>query len=125
VRMPRRPMFSSRHLGIWGRFKALFADRRSWLPMIYMVVQLPLGIFYFTLFVTMLCLGLAGLALPVLQYGFGLPIGQFGDETYYAPAWVMPLVVAVGVLWLLVTMHLAKWLGGLHGRFAKAMLVKE
>ena len=125
VRMPRRPMFSSKHLGLWGRFKALFADRRSWLPMIYMVLQLPLGIFYFTLFVTMLCLGLAGLAVPVLQYGFGLPLGQFGDETYYAPAWVMPLIVIVGVLWLLVTMHLAKWLGGLHGRFAKAMLVKE
>lgn len=125
VRMPRRPMFSSQHLGIWGRSKALFTDRRSWLPMIYMVVQLPLGILYFTLFVTMISLGLAGIATPVLQYGFGFPIGHFGGVAYYAPGWLMPLIVVVGVLWLLITMHLAKALGGLHGKFAKTMLVKE
>ena len=125
VRMPRRPMFSSKHLGIWARFKALFTDRRSWLPMIYMVLQLPLGILYFTLFVTMICLGLAGIAMPVLQYGFGLPMGHIHGTEYFAPAWLAPLIVLVGVLWLLITMHLAKAVGGLHGRFAKAMLVKE
>lgn len=125
VRMPRRPMFSSSHLGLWGRFKALFLDRRSWLPMIYMVLLLPLGILYFTLFVTMIAFGLAGIAMPVLQYGFHLPIGQFGDWSFYAPVWLMPMIVMVGILWLLLTMHLAKGLGQLHGRFAKAMLVRE
>jgi uncharacterized membrane protein len=125
VRMPRRPMFSSAHLGLWARFKALFADRRSWLPMIYMVLQLPLGILYFTLFVTMIAFGLAGIATPVLQYGFDLPIGQFGEVRYYAPFWLMPFIVIVGVIWLLATMHLARGLGRLHGKFAKAMLVSE
>jgi hypothetical protein len=70
-------------------------------------------------------MGLAGIAMPVIQYGFGLPLGQFNGSSYYAPAWLVPLMVLVGVLWLLVTMHLAKALGGLHGRFAKAMLVRE
>lgn len=124
VRMPRRPMFSSTHLGIWGRLKALFTDRRSWLPMIYMVLQLPLGVLYFTLFVTMLSLGLAGIAVPILHYGFDLPMGHFGDREYYAAGWMMPLFVLVGVLWLFVTMHLARLLGTLHGKFAKAMLVR-
>jgi hypothetical protein len=125
VRMPRRPMFSSKHLGIWGRLKALFSDRRSWLPMVYMVLQLPLGIIYFTLFITMISLGLAGIAMPVVQWGFGLPVGHFGETAYYAPGWLAPLFVVVGVLWLFVTMHLARALGGLHGKFAKAMLVRE
>lgn len=125
VRMPRRPMFTKKHPRLWERFKALFMDSRSWFAMIYMVVQLPLGIFYFTLVLTMLALGLGGIAVPVLQYGFGLPITQFDDSTYYAPGWLVVLFVIVGILWLIVTMHLAKFFGRLHGRFAKAMLVRE
>jgi hypothetical protein len=47
-----------------------------------------------------------------------------GSE-YFAPGWLMPLLVIVGVLWLIATMHLARFIGGLHGRFAKVMLVRE
>jgi lysylphosphatidylglycerol synthetase-like protein (DUF2156 family) len=125
VRMPRRPMFTKKHPRLWEGFKALFLDSRSWFAMIYMVLQLPLGIFYFTILITMLSLGLAGIALPILQYGFGLPPIQMDGTEYFAPGWLMPLLVIVGVLWLIVTMHLAKFIGGLHGRFAKAMLVRE
>jgi len=125
VRMPRRPVFSKTHLGPWERIKALFTDKRSWFTIIYMVLQLPLGIFYFTLFVTMISFGLAGIAMPIVQFGFGLPIGIIGDHSFYAPIWLVPLFVFTGVLWLLLTMHLAKALGRLHGAFAKVMLVKE
>ena len=125
VRMPRRSMFTRKPLGLWQRFKALFTDRRSWFAMIYMVAQLPLGVLYFTLFVTMLSLGLAGIAMPILQYGFGFPVFQSSDTVFYAPNWMAPLFAVVGVLWFLVTLHLAKGLGALHGRFAKTMLVRD
>ena len=125
VRMPRRPMFTKKHPRLWEGFKAIFLDSRSWFAMIYMLLQLPLGIFYFTIVITMISLGLAGIALPVLQYGFGLPPVQFDGTEYFAPGWLMPLLVIVGVLWLIATMHLAKFIGGLHGRFAKVMLVRE
>ncbi len=125
IRMPRRPLFSKKHLGMWDRFKALFTDKRSWFTIIYMIVQLPLGIFYFTLFVTMLCLGLAGISHPMTQYVFGLPMGNIHGTELYAPVWLSPLIVFTGVFWLLLTMHLAKFFGRLHGSFAKAMLVRE
>ncbi len=125
VRMPRRSVFSKKHLGLWGRFKSLFCDRRSWFAILYMIVQMPLGIFYFTLFIVMLSLGLAGVAMPVLQWGFGFPLAQFGEKSLYAPNWMAPLFVVVGILWFLVTLHLAKALGRAHGKFAKMMLVKE
>jgi uncharacterized membrane protein len=124
VRMPRRSKFSEK-LGFWRRLKALFTDRRSWFAMIYMVALLPLGIFYFTLFVTMLSLGLAGIAVPILQWGFGFPVFQSSHTVFYAPDWMAPLFVIVGMLWFLVTLHLAKGLGQLHGRFAKTMLVRD
>jgi uncharacterized membrane protein len=124
VRMPRRPKFTEK-LGFWRRLKTLFTDRRSWFAMIYMVAQLPLGCLYFTVFVTMLTLGLAGIAVPVLQWVFGFPVYQSSHTVFYAPGWMAPLFAIVGVLWFLATLHLAKGLGQLHGRFAKAMLVRE
>jgi hypothetical protein len=124
VRMPRRPKFNEK-LGFWRRLKTLFTERRSWFAMIYMVAQLPLGCLYFTLFVTMLSLGLAGIAMPILQWGFGFPLVQSWGKSFYAPDWMAPLFVVVGMLWFLVTLHLAKGLGQLHGRFAKTMLVRD
>jgi hypothetical protein len=124
VRMPRRPKFTEK-LGFWRRLKTLFTDRRSWFAMIYMLAQLPLGVLYFTLFVTMLALGLAGIAVPILQWGFGFPVYQSSHTVFYAPGWMAPLFVVVGMLWFLVTLHLAKGLGQLHGRFAKTMLVRD
>jgi hypothetical protein len=125
VRMPRRPIFSQKHLGVWQRFKALVSDKRSWTTILYMILQLPLGVIYFNVFVVMLSLGLAGIAMPVLEYGFGIPVAQFNDTAYHVPAVLMPLVVLVGVLWILLTMHLAKFLGRLHGAYAKTLLVRD
>jgi len=124
VRMPRRALFSNRRVGIWNRFKTMVMDRRTWTTFLYMVIQLPLGIFYFTLFVTMFLLGLAGIAEPFVQMGWDVPI-QIGSGSYYLPYWMMPLMVAVGVLWIILTLHLAKLLGRLHGAYAKLLLVGE
>lgn len=129
IRMPRRPLFSKKHLGLWDRFKALFSDRRSWVTMIYMIVQLPLGIFYFTLFVVMLTFGLSGIAVgigfPIIQHFFDQPTGHINGVGFYLPLWLSPLIIFTGVLWILLTMHLAKIIGRIHGSFAKIMLVRE
>jgi hypothetical protein len=37
----------------------------------------------------------------------------------------MPIVVIIGVLLFFITLHLAKIVGNLHGKLAKAMLVRE
>lgn len=124
VRMPRRPLFSRRDLNLWERFKVLFTDKLSWTTILYMVIQLPLGILYFTVFVTFLSMGLAGIAAPFAQYVFDVPVIVFNNTVYFAPPWLMPLVVVVGFLWILLTLHLARGLGRLHGRYAKALLVR-
>ena len=125
VRMPRRPIFSRKDLAMWDKFKSLVKDRRTWLTLLYMVILMPLGIIYFTLFLTMLILSLYGLASPVLFYWFGLPIAHIHGIDIFLPGWYAPLTVLAGILLLMITLHLAKGLGHLHGRLAKAMLVKE
>lgn len=125
VRMPRRPLFSKKHLGLWDRLKALVTDKLSWTTILYMVLQLPLGIIYFTLFVTLFSVGLAGIAEPILQYGFDLPIINIDDYYYYVPVWMVPFMMLAGALTILVAMHLAKLLGRLHANYAKALLVRN
>src|SRR4030043_220659 len=54
VRMPRRPLFSRRDIGWWQKFKNLFTERQTWTAVIYMILQMPLGIIYFTVLVTLI-----------------------------------------------------------------------
>ncbi len=125
IRMPRRPVSSKKHLGLVDRFKALVTDKRSWTPIVYMLLMMPLGTLYFSVFVTLIAFGLSGVAFPVLSFFFDLPLITTDYFSYYPPDWLIPLFVLVGMLWIILTMHLAKAIGRVHGRFAKALLVSE
>ncbi|HWU53365.1 MAG TPA: sensor domain-containing protein [Tahibacter sp.] len=122
-RMPRRPLYAARELPLLERVKRLFTDPRTWGTLFYMVLMLPLGIFYFTLLVTCISLGL-GLALNPLVYalsGFGLV--NFDDQVFMLPLWLQPLQIVVGILILFGFMHLARGIGRLQGALAKQLLV--
>ena len=125
VRMPRRPIFSRKDLPMWEKFKSLVKDRRTWLTLLYMIILMPLGIVYFTLFLTLLIFALYGLVSPLLFYYFELPFAHINGIDIFVPGWYAPLTVLAGILLLMLTLHLAKGLGHLHGRLAKAMLVKD
>jgi hypothetical protein len=73
----------------------------------------------------MLAFGLAGIAAPVLELGFDVPFAHIDGTDFHIPAILMPLFVLVGVIWILLFMHLAKFIGRLHGAYAKALLVRE
>ncbi len=124
VRMPRRPIFSGKKLGWWGRFKTLFLEKHTWYSIVYMIVQLPLGVFYFTVLIVLISLSLYGMAIPILELGFDIHPLLFNNFYIYTPAWAMPLTVIAGILLIILTMHLAKVLGRMHGALAKALLVK-
>jgi hypothetical protein len=125
LRMPHRAIFSPRSRSLWAKFKELVLDRYSWQTLAYFILMLPLGIIYFTLFVTLLSVSIALVAVPILEYGFGMPIFTNGGDLYYLAAWVVPLVVIAGALLFILTLHLSKRLGNIHGRLAKSMLVRD
>jgi hypothetical protein len=125
VRMPRRSAFSSSSLGWWERFKVLVAGKRTWLAIGYMLLQLPLGVFYFVIFVTLIAFSLSFIATPVLEFVFDIPLVTFGDTAYHIPDWLTLLIAFAGVLLMPATMHLAKFAGRAHGALAKAMLVSD
>ena len=125
VRMPRRSLLPPKDGKLLDRIKLLLLDKHTWFSIIYMLLQFVLGTIYFVVLVTMLGLSLSVLAIPVLQEIFHLPVVQFIDTRYYLPQWGYPLVVLAGILLWTGTMHLVRWVGSLHGRYAKALLVSE
>ncbi len=126
-RMPRRPVYNDRTQPWFERIKAMFTDPRTWGTMLYFLAMLPLGTIYFSLAVVGLSLSLALIALPFAHwFGFGEHIMVNGFDFFdpYSP-WLWPLSILAGVLLLFAALHLARFIGRVHGRIAKQMLVSS
>jgi len=123
VRMPRRPRMVGAQGDIWTRLKSWFTDYRTWTTMLYMFLQLPLGVIYFTLLVTGFATSASLVALPFMQELTGIPFMQFDGYSYVLETWAYPLVVAAGLLGMVVLLWIVKGIGTLHGGYAKALLV--
>jgi hypothetical protein len=126
VRMPRRPLFTRQDLGFWGKVKNLFFDGYTWTALVYMVIQMFLGIIYFSIFVSLLAVSIWLPVANIIGLSMNLPMFVIGDFAFYSAGWwVAPLSVIGGVLLLTATMHLIKYAGKLHGAWAKLMLVRD
>lgn len=125
VRMPRRPIFVDGNLGWWARFKVLFNSRHTWLTIFYMILMLPLGVIYFSVFITLISLSLGFILAPLAQLFLPFPMITVGNSMYYVTPDLGIMVFLLGVILSIGTMNLAKVLGRWHGTLAKAMLVSE
>lgn len=123
VRMPRRPRGALPEGDVFDRVKHWLTDRRTWTSILYMVLQLPLGVVYFTIVITALSLSAAGVAYPIAQSFTSYPLLQFGGYGYVLETWAVPLVIVLGLLGFVVTLHLCRGIGALHATYAKALLV--
>lgn len=129
VRMPRRPVYQTSDRGWMERIKSLFTDSRTWLSLMYMVLMLPLGVIYFTITVTLLTLAAGFIAAPVLWW-----MGQWGWISFHGhlhlgtgsldPAIASPFMFVGGIALLFVSLHVIRFIGKWHGRFAKHVLVE-
>lgn len=123
VRMPRRPRLVGAQGDIFTRIKEWVTDYRTWTTMLYMALQMPLGITYFTVLVTGVALSVAAIAAPFYQVVFDTPVAVTWEYAYYLHPAAMPFVVLAGVLGIVTVFWLAKGVGRLHGWYAKALLV--
>jgi len=135
ARMPRRPPYpSSREVPLLKRIGAMFVDPRTWTTLLYMVLMLPLGLAYFSLVLTLLGVSVGLICMPwawvfdggifndlfvghrvIVDWGFGP----------HAPGWGDAIAMFIaGVLLLFATLHLARWLGRMHGHIARHLLVR-
>jgi uncharacterized membrane protein len=125
IRMPRRPLFTRKDIGWWQKTKNLFSERQTWTALVYMLLQMFLGIIYFTVIVTLIGIVAWLIGRPIWELALGIPAFVTPSYEYYTQGWVMPFYIIGGVLLLTLVMHLVKITGRTHGRLAKALLVKE
>ena len=125
VRMPRRPLFTQPNLKWFERLKELAVDRHTWFSILYMLIQFVLGTIYFILFVTALSVSLGFTATPFIQIFWNYPVLTIGRERFFLPYWQLVLLGGGGILLWTAFMNLARTIGQLHGRMAKALLVRD
>jgi Putative sensor len=128
VRMPRRPLHPGPPLGFWGRVGHMLKDWHTWSTLGYLLLMLPLGILYFVVAVVGLALSVGFILAPLTaladRLGWWWPPGSVTvNPDWFGNPWMLPFVVAVGVLLLTTLMHVARGVGRLHASFAKVLLV--
>ncbi len=123
VRMPRRPRLVGGQGDIVTRIKSWLTDYRTWTTIFYMLMQLPLGLFYFISLVVGFSVSVGSMTLPIQQEIIDGPLFIVGRYGYYIETWAYPLFILGGMLGLVLLLWYAKGVGKMHGAYAKALLV--
>lgn len=127
VRMPRRPVHpgNGKSRPMMERIKEVFTDGRTWSTLLYMVLQMGLGIIYFTVLVSW---GAAALSMVFAPFELAFTHYIWFDINGYTaldvPWIVTPIFSLVGIVMIALLMHLARGIGWFHGHLAKNLLVK-
>jgi len=128
-RMPRRPVHPGARTGFWARVGEMLKDPRTWTTLAYLLLMLPVGIFYFVVTITGIAIGVALIAGPFLVmaqhlgWDFNDGISVMQPAVLAAPL-IAPFTIALGVLILTLLMHAARGIGRAQVVLARALLVK-
>lgn len=124
IRMPRKPIFLRKGLNWRQKYKVLATESYTWKVFAYLILHFPLAWLHFMIVFVMFAFSIKSAMYPVWYWGLGRALITF-NQPLYPPAWSYPLVVLVGILMFFATLHLARFMGKIHGRFAKFMLVRK
>jgi len=122
-RMPRRPLFDRPGMKWLERLQSLLTDKRTWVSLVYLILQMPLGVIYFSVNLTFIMFTLVIMAAPIAQVFFHLPIMTMGGKELFLPNWSLVLMELGGFGVLTLTMHIIRGFGRFHAWYAKWMLV--
>jgi hypothetical protein len=128
VRMPRRAPTAPGGGTIWENIKAVLKDGRTWTSLIYMVLHLPLGILYFCIAVISGAVSLGVMSSAAYEIATGKNAVQVQGypelDAMFNSVPGLALLVVAGFLGIILTLHIARVIGFIHGRIAEALLVR-
>jgi uncharacterized membrane protein len=127
-RMPRRPVHPGPPTSLWQRIGEMLKDVRTWTTLAYFILLLPLGIAYFTIAVSGIAISVSLIVGPIVEALDALGWVRVDGGINAGFEWIdspvgLALMMVCGVLVLTLLMHLARGIGRIHVRLAKALLV--
>ncbi len=125
IRMPRKPIFIQKGLSLSKKLRLLLTESLTWKTFIYLVTRFPLGLVYSLGLLILMAFAVKFITYPVLGPVFDRALITLGEQKYYIVIFLYPVVSLAGFLLLTLTLHLAKFVGKQHGRYAKFMLVRK
>jgi len=124
TRMPRRPVYPDRDTPFLRRIGDMLKDPRTWGTLVYFILMLPLGVFYFAFAVVGIMVSVVLFITPIAALLYHTGLIQIDGVVDVSHPVLLPLLSILGLLLLTVTMHLARGIGYLHGQLAKTLLVQ-
>jgi hypothetical protein len=124
VRMPRKPIFFNKGLNWRQKYKALTTESYTWKVCAYLILHFPLAWLHFIIVFILLGFSIKGTLYPMWYWVLGRSLFTIG-QPFYPPLWSFPLVVLAGIFLFIAALHIVGFMGKIHGRFAKFMLVKK
>ena len=108
--------------GLWRHFKSVIGDRYGWKGMLYLLLRFPVGVFTFTLAVTLVSTSLGLTFAPAYMWTSDeIDINLFGMTTVDPFPWSFVLV-PIGIIMTFVSLHLMNALATLCGRWTRSAL---
>lgn len=107
----------------WPAFQARLADPQTWKDLVYLVVQLPLGIVWFTLTVVFISVPVTLLGAPLYFYAVpdGVDVGVWNIDTVGGAVALM--LLGLPIAWL--SLRAIDGLAFLHGQWATFLLASS
>jgi hypothetical protein len=125
TRMPRRAPYVEKGITLFQRIKLWLQDARTWTTLLYMVLALPIGIGSFVVAITGLAVSLTLLCAPLLGMAGLHDHVRLDDLDFPGDVGVVGLLLCslIGFILLTLLLHAARFIGQMHGKLAKVLLV--
>lgn len=110
----------------WGQLKKIITDAKTYTSMIYMLLELPLGIIYFTLIITFLAVSIAFIASPILWIlnDEGVFYVSGDDWLWHEDFGNTIFLLLAGIVLFFGTLHLGNGLAKVERFLCKNLLVR-
>jgi len=110
--------------GFTKKLKEIFADVKTYTSLIYMFIELPLGIIYFTLIITFTCLSITFSLSPILWILQEDGAMNFSDSEwlFYVDFDETILLMIIGVVLFFSTLHLGNFFAKIEELLCKNLL---
>ena len=118
-----RAPYRAQERGFWKKFKEILRNPATWKGLFYQFLRFPMGIFSFTLVVSLLASSIALIGTPFIYR-----LHWFNMEIPSHPRWEIDTFpealgcLVAGLLLLHLSLFILNWLAWIYGKFAQLML---